>query len=101
MNSNTVFQEISEPAFRTLKDRLNQRFRLIQKSNQEGVRETFVLDVPEGRIRFLYFEKKKLMIQASPTNSEYATIVDEISKSLSKAPSKQYENAKIDSFESE
>ena len=78
--------------FRNVKDRLKQRFSLIKKPVQQGTIESFAIDSPEGKISFLYFERGKLMIQSSPANSEYTSIVDEISKSFSKYSNKQNEN---------
>ena len=95
MNPNTVFPNISIPEFRNVRDRLKQRFSLIKKPTQKGIMEAFSIDSPGGKISFQYFEKGKLLIQSSPANSEYSTIVDEISKSLSKEPKKQYANDKL------
>ena len=95
LNSNTVFPDMTIAEFRNVKDILKQRFSLIKKSTQQGIMEAFTIDSPEGKISFQYFEKGKLMIQSSPANSEYTSIVDEISKSLSKEPKKQYENEKL------
>jgi len=95
LNSNTVFPDMTIAEFRNVKDRLKQRFSLIKKPTQQGTIEAFAIDSPEGKISFLYFEKGKLMIQSSPSNSDYTSIVDEISKSFSKYSNKQYENDKL------
>ena len=95
LNSNTVFPDMTIAEFRNVKDRLKQRFSLIKKPTQQGTIEAFAIDSQEGKISFQYFEKGKLMIQSSPSNSEYSSIVDEISKSFSKYSNKQYENDKL------
>lgn len=95
LNSNTVFPDMTIAEFRNVKDRLKQRFSLIKKPTQQGTIEAFAIDSQEGKISFQYFEKGKLMIQSSPSNSEYSSIVDEISKSFSKYSNKQNENDKI------
>ena len=95
LNSNTVFPDMTIAEFRNVKDRLKQRFSLIKKPTQQGTIEAFAIDSQEGKISFQYFEKGKLMIQSSPDNSEYTSIVGEISKSFSKYSNKQYENDKL------
>ncbi len=84
MNSNTVFPYLSGVEFQALKNNLKQRFSLVIKAVQKGTLEAFEINTPEGKINFKYYKKGKLMIQSSPSNSVYASIVNEISKSFSK-----------------
>ena len=84
MNSNTVFPYLSGVEFQTVKNKLKQRFSLVNKAVQKGTLEAFEINTSEGKINFKYYKKGKLMIQSSPSNSEYASIVNEISKSFSK-----------------
>jgi len=89
LNSNTVFEDLSEKDFQMVKDNLKQKFNLTTKPIKKGTKEAFVINTTEGGINFTYYTKGKLMIQASPTNTIYVSIVDEISKSISKQPSKK------------
>ncbi len=82
MNSNVVFTDFSENEFQTLKDSLKKRFSLVNKTIQQGTKEALVIDTPEGKINLIYYNNGKLMIQSSPSNSVYASVVDEISSSL-------------------
>lgn len=84
MNSNTVFNYLSGDEFQAVKEKLKQRSSLVNKPIPQGALEAFEINSSEGKINFKYYKKGKLMIQASPSNSVYATIVDEISSSFSK-----------------
>jgi len=84
LNSNTVFPYLSGVEFQAVKDNLKQRFSLVTKTIQKGTLEAFEIVTPEGKINFKYYKKGKLMIQSSPSNSVYASIVDEITNSFSK-----------------
>lgn len=84
MDSNTVFPYLSGDEFQAVKNKLKQRFSLISKAVQKGTLEAFEINTSEGKINFKYYKKGKLMIQSSPSNSVYASIVNEISKSFSK-----------------
>jgi len=89
LHSNTVFPDLSENNFQTVKDILKQRFTLINKAIQKGTKEAFEIDTKEGKINFIFYNKRTFMIQASPSNTIYVSIVDEISKSISKQPTKK------------
>jgi len=83
LNSNVVFPNFSESEFQELKNKLKERFRLTNKPVRPGTKEALEVETPEGKINFIYYKKGKLMIQSSPSNSEYVSIVNEISKSSS------------------
>lgn len=89
MHPNTVFQNLTESNFQAVKDNLKQRFTLINKAIQKGTKEAFEIDTKEGKINFIFYNKGTFMIQASPSNTIYVSIVDEISKSISKQPTKK------------
>jgi len=91
MNSNTVFNYFSGDEFQAVKDKLKQRFSLVDKAIPQGALEAFEINSPEGNINFKYYKKGKLMIQSSPSNSVYASIVNEISSSFSKVLDKKIE----------
>ena len=91
MNSNTVFPIFSEIEFQGIKEKLKQKFSLVSKPIKQGTQEAFEIDTPEGKINFIYYKKGKLMIQASPTNSIYVSIVNEINKTSSKLVAKKIE----------
>ena len=89
MNSNTVFPFLDGDQFQAVKNKLKQRFSLDTKAVPPGALDAFEINSPEGKINFKYYKKGKLMIQSSPTNSVYASIVDEITGSFGKAPDKK------------
>lgn len=89
MNPNTVFNYLSGDEFQAVKDKLKQRFSLDKKTIPPGALDAFEINSPEGKINFKYYKKGKLMLQSSPSNSVYASIVDEITSSFSKAPDKK------------
>jgi len=91
MNSNTVFPIFSEIEIQRIKEKLKQKFSLVSKPIKQGTQEAFEIDTPEGKINFIYYKKGKLMIQASPTNSIYVSIVNEINKTSSKLVEKKIE----------
>lgn len=91
MNPNTVFNYLSGDEFQAVKDKLKQRFSLVKKTIPPGALDAFEINSPEGKINFKYYKKGKLMLQSSPSNSVYASIVNEITSSFSKVPDKKIE----------
>jgi len=91
LNSNTVFPYLDGDEFQAVKDKLKQRFSLVNKAIPQGALESFEINTPEGKINFKYYKKGKLMLQSSPSNSVYASIVDEIINTFSKVPDKKIE----------
>ncbi len=89
MNPNTVFKNVYERNFEALKDDLKLRFRLTDKAIQKGTKEAFEIDTNEGKINFTLYNNRTLMVQASPTNTIYASLVDDVSKFVSKEPTKK------------
>ena len=75
--------------FQAVRDKLKQRFSLVTKTIQKGTLDAFEIVTPEGKINFKYYKKGKLMLQSSPSNSVYASIVDEIINTFSKVPDKK------------
>jgi len=89
LHSNTVFPDLTESDFQIVKDYLNKSFTLINKATPQGAKQAFDIETKEGKTSFIFYNKGKLMIQASPTNTIYASIVNEITKSISKQPTKK------------
>ena len=77
-----------EKNFEALKDDLKLRFRVVEKAKQKGTKEAFEIDTNEGKINFTLYNNKTLMVQSSPTNTIYASIIDEVSEFVSKEPTK-------------
>jgi len=80
---------VYERNFKALKDDLKLRFRLTDKAIQKGTKESFEIDTNEGKINFTLYNNATLMVQASPTNTIYASFVDDVSKFISKEPTKK------------
>jgi len=91
LDPNTIFPDLSENNFQTVKDELKQRFTLVSNDIQKGTKEAFVIDTTEGKINFTFYSNGKLVVQSSPANTVYTSIVDEISNSISIQPTKKIE----------
>ena len=86
MKSNTVFENLGDDDYAKIESDLKSRFTLIERRIQQGTKKTFTIKSTEGRINFTYYSNHKFMIQSSPTNTIYSSIVENISQSLSIYP---------------
>jgi len=89
LDPNTVFKNVFEKNFEALKDDLKLRFRLTEKAIRKGTKEAIEIDTNEGKINFTLYNNRTLMVQARPTNTIYASIVDDVSKFVSREPTKK------------
>jgi len=83
LNPYSVFPNFRESEFQNLKGKLKERGGLTNKPIQSGTKEALQIDTPDGKITITYYKSGKLMIQSSPSNSEYVWLANEISKYFS------------------
>ena len=86
MKPSTVFENLNNTNYTKIVNELKSRFTLVIRPIQQGTKEAFSIKTIEGKINFTYYNNEKFMIQSSPTNTVYAAIIQEISKSLSITP---------------
>ena len=91
LNPNTVFENLNIDNYSKIVNELKTRFVLIERPTPQGTKEAFTIKTTEGKINFTYYNNKKFMIQSSPTNTVYASIAGNISKSLSISPNEKEE----------
>ena len=91
LKPNTVFENLSGDDYVKIVNDLKSRFTLIDRSIQQGTKEAFTIKTTEGKINFTYFNNGKFMLQSSPTNTVYASIAQDISKSLAIVPNEKEE----------
>ncbi len=91
MKSNTVFENLSDDDYAKIVSDLKSRFTIIEREIQQGTKEAFTIKSTEGKINFTYYNNRKFMIQSSPINPVYVSIVQDISKSLSITPHEKEE----------
>lgn len=78
MNSYHVFPNVRESQFQDLKGFLKERYRLNNKPIQPGTKEALEVDTTNGKITITYYKNGKLMVQSSPSNTEYELLVNDI-----------------------
>ena len=91
LKKNIVFKNLTSEDFLKITDELKSRFTLIERPIQQGTKEAFTIKTTEGKINLTYYNNGKFMIQSSPANTVYASITEEISKSLSIKPNEKKE----------
>ncbi len=78
MNSYHVSTNVRESEFQNLKGFLKEKYRLNNKSIQPGTKEALEVDTTNGKITITYYKNGKLMVQSSPSNTEYELLVNDI-----------------------
>ena len=91
MKPNTVFENLNDGDYAKIISNLKSGFVLIEREIQQGTKEAFTIKSTEGKINFTYYNNRKFMIQSSPTNTVYVSIIQDISKSLSIIPHEKEE----------
>ena len=91
LNPNTVFKNLTSNDYEKIVNDLKSRFPITNRPIQKGTKEAFTIKTTEGKINFTYYNNRKFMIQSSPKNTVYASIVEDVSKSLSITPNKKEE----------
>ena len=86
MNSNAIFKNLTDENYAKIESDLKSRFTLIEREIQQGTKKAFTIKSTEGKINFTYYNNHKFMIQSSPTNTIYSSIIKNISQSLSIYP---------------
>ena len=91
LKPNSVFENLSSEDYTKIVNYLKTRFSLIDREIQQGTKEAFTIKTTEGKINFTYYNNGKFMIQSSPTNTVYISVVRDISKLLSITPNEKEE----------
>ena len=78
MDPYSVFTNFRESEFQNLKGKLKERCELTNKPVQPGTKEALQIDTPDGKITITYYKNGKLMVQSSPSNTEYELLVNDI-----------------------
>ena len=91
LKPNTVFENLSNDIYMKIVNELKSRFKIIEIPIQQGTKEAFTIKTTEGKINFTYYKNRKFMIQSSPSNTVYATIIENMSKILSITPTEKEE----------
>lgn len=93
MKPNTVFPNLGVAACSRIINELKARFASAERSAPQGARQAVEITTPEGRINLICYNNGKLMIQSSPDNPVYASIVSSISESACLLPVEKPEPA--------
>ena len=91
MDPNTVFDGINDSQFKKIKEMIDSQFKYKSNELHQGVKESFIIDSTEGKISLTYYNKGKVMLQSSPSNTVYAKLVADLANTLSKDPTKKVE----------
>ena len=91
MKPNTVFENLSNDDYMKIVNDLKSRFTITERPIQQGTKEAFTIKTTEGKINFTYYKNRKFMIQSSPSNSVYVTLIENMSKILSITPTEKEE----------
>lgn len=91
MSPNKVFVHVSEDNFQTIKKHIESNFKIGAKASQVSVKESFEINTTEGKISIIYYKSGKLMLQSSPTNSVYSSLISVVAQIVSLAPEEYIE----------
>jgi ribonuclease HIII len=90
LDGNTIFRNVNYDNYVKVKRVIEKIYNIISKSRQLGVTDVFEISTFDGKIVFTYYHTGILMVQSSPTNTDYPELIEKISRIILSKPEKKY-----------